>query len=483
VRLLGLIALALLLTAACGPGPNDVPPGSFDVFTIELLDLAEGDRVLPGKPLRYQVRYQGTLARDLRFTAVFLHEATGETASQSWSAPPNDTFRVNLKSSWNLEHDFLKRSGRIRVHLEASIQSTRTGSTPWQTRSQSVYVELHPSVSVQIAAPATTSPIPYATPLELQLTGQDLWGDVSLAVVDATTGEAVPELALAVPFDLDTRDVSVSWVLRARALERVGTHPLQVVATFGAAEARSALFDYLVTHTIDEVSILARRTSGTVSPPWSDPLKLPEVSELGLRIRGTQLGGHTYTVNGGAARTASGDELEVMLLVPKTSDFQSGKGVATYDFLVRSGGIERTAAVRVQRWGINHCAWYATDGREYSQSEAVNPDTEVVMKAVLWGFPDTKDYVVFKSPLARFTVWERDPGGRPDELISDSVENNDDKVKSFDGEIKAGQSEAVWKAEYVHEVDPIDFNVNAAEFDFDVQVEDQVCTSGEILVY
>lgn len=477
---LTVILIACLAVASCG---EEKPPATFEVFTIDLVDLEEGDRVTPGVPLRYDVRYQGNLARDLRFKAVFTHEPTGETDSSSWSEPPQDVFRVDFRRVKQLEHPFLKRPGRIRVQLEASITATRTGSTPWVTQSEWVFSELNPTLSLQIDSPATGAPIGYGTPFQLRLTGSDLWGDVTLHVLNEDTGGEVPNLELSVPFGQDTTEVVQSWTLRAPALEKVGTHRLKIVARYGVLEVGTEIFSYVVTHTIDEVEVVLRRPGGEVVPAAGAIHRLDAVTELGLRLRGTLLGGRPFTVNGGSTSTAPADEFDLMVRVPNTDDFASGKGQRTYDFLVSSGGIERTASVTLQRWGIDDCGWFAADGRRLEPSEAVAIGTPISMRAWLWGFPDTETVLFFKSPLAKFTVWERDPGGRPDEPITDSVQNNDDHIESSDAEIHAGFTEAVWDSIYTSEFDLFDLNVNAAEYDFDVQVEDQVCTSGEILVY
>jgi len=79
--------LVLGLLAACA---EDVPPAHYEVFTLKLVDLAEGERVVPGTSLAYRIRYVGDLARNLQFTAVLTHEASGETATVRWSESPQD---------------------------------------------------------------------------------------------------------------------------------------------------------------------------------------------------------------------------------------------------------------------------------------------------------------------------------------------------------------------------------------------------------
>lgn len=144
---------------------------------------------------------------------------------------------------------------------------------------------------------------------------------------------------------------------------------------------------------------------------------------------------------------------------------------------------EGERVVTLQRWGIESCSWRASDGRTYGESESVGLGTEAVMHARLWGFPDTTRWLFFKRPQARFTVWERDPGGRPTPEDVDTLENNDDEGESSDADVKSDETAARWTTVYEDEFDPLDLHVNAAEYYFEVSVEDQVCTSGEVLVY
>ena len=105
------------------------------------------------------------------------------------------------------------------------------------------------------------------------------------------------------------------------------------------------------------------------------------------------------------------------------------------------------------------------------------------MHAQLWGFPDTTtNWFFFKSPQAEFKIWEADPGGRPAYGEISLFENNDDEVESFDADIRSDQTEARWTTVFGDEYDPLDLHLNAAEYYFEVKVEDQVCTSGGILV-
>jgi hypothetical protein len=358
-----------------------------------------------------------------------------------------------------------------------------SGSTPWETESQSVFVELYPTLdSLEVRLP-TDQPLPYGTPIEFQVTGRDLWGDVGVTVLNVDTGANVAGLEEVLPFDGSQPSLGGSWTMRARELERVGTHHLRLVARYGDLEVESDPITFVVTHTLDEVTTLVRYGDGRLGFPTVPYPRLSEVTALGVRISGTQLAGHEVTVNGGPPVLASGDELDLMVLTPTADDFGDGNGRTTYDFVVRSGGIERNASVTLQRWGIESCAWRSNDGRFLGGSEYVARGTPVFMHALLWGFPDTTtNWFFFKSPQAEFMIWEADPGGRPARGEIDLFQNNDDEVESFDADIRNDQTEARWTTVFGDEYDPLDLHLNAAEYYFEVKVEDQVCTSDEILV-
>ncbi len=480
---LPLCLLLLGVLAACGGG-DEPPRASYEQFTLELIDLSEGERVVPGTALAYQVHYAGDLARDLRFTALFTHEPSGETASFGWSEQGQDSARIDLRRKWMLRHDFLKRSGRIRVQLQASLTATRTGSTPWVVQSESVYVELYPTLDrLEVTLPRAGEPVAYGTPVEVRVTGKDLWGEVSVEVLDVEAGTRVPELGRALPFDGSQASVAEIWPLRGRQLERVGTHPLRFVARYGELQLESEPISLQVTHTVDHVSVVVRDRAGGLGQPTVPYPRLGDVAELGIRISGTQLAGHELTINGGPPMSAPSDQLELMLVTPTSKDFADGKGREVYDFVVQSGGIERAASITVQRWGVESCAWRSSEGRPYAEDETVGRGTQAVMHAELWGFPDTTGWLIFRRPVAEFTVWERDPGGRPTPEDIDFLKNNDDEGESFDADVRSNASEARWTTLYEDEFDPLDLHMNAAEYYFEVKVEDQVCTSGEILVY
>ena len=54
---------------------------------------------------------------------------------------------------------------------------------------------------------------------------------------------------------------------------------------------------------------------------------------------------------------------------------------------------------------------------------------------------------------------------------------------SSKADVRSSETATSWTTVYEDEFDLLDLHTNAAEFYFEVQVEDQVCTSGEIHVY
>ena len=161
---------------------------------------------------------------------------------------------------WTLRHEFLERSGRIRVQLQASVTATRNGSTPWETNSQSVIVELYPTLNLEVRLP-TDQPLPWHAH-RVPGDGHGSLGDVGVTVLNVDTGANVAGLEEVLSFDGSQPSLGGSWTMRARELERVGTHHLRLVARYGDLEVKSDPIAFVVTHTIDEVTSLVRYADG-----------------------------------------------------------------------------------------------------------------------------------------------------------------------------------------------------------------------------
>lgn len=105
--------------------------------------------------------------------------------------------------------------------------------------------------------------------------------------------------------------------------------------------------------------------------------------------------------------------------------------------------------------------------------------TTVTPRAAGWGFPDTTTFLFIKSHKAHFKIRERDSGQNTTSLPQLLV-NNDDEVTTLDVDMFGSVSQTTWTARFVEEVDF--FNLNRAELYFEVRMEDELCTSGEIIV-
>ena len=60
-----LFLLLLTLLAACGGDDPSGHSAKYELFTLELVGLVEGQKVTPGTALAYRTQYVGDLARDL----------------------------------------------------------------------------------------------------------------------------------------------------------------------------------------------------------------------------------------------------------------------------------------------------------------------------------------------------------------------------------------------------------------------------------
>jgi hypothetical protein len=205
------------------------------------------------------------------------------------------------------------------------------------------------------------------------------------------------------------------------------------------------------------------------------------VRELVARARGTQLAGHSFTVNGGKPILATADEVEVVH-VPRTGDFADGKGVHEYAFSFLSGGVERSARVSLRRWDIADCGWFADDGRRYADLEEVKQGTPARMHASTWGFPDTRTTLgIFKDRVATFTIKEDDRGRHV--LLAPGA----DEVDDFEVDIRGDAADHVWVTRFEEDTAlpldgwPLVPGTNAELF-FEVRIEDETCRSSIIRV-
>jgi hypothetical protein len=203
-----------------------------------------------------------------------------------------------------------------------------------------------------------------------------------------------------------------------------------------------------------------------------DKPRLPDVKELVVRAAGTQLAGHEVTLNGGRPFVAAADEIEIVQAVA-ASDFASGKGERRYDFVFRSGGVERSTNVTLVRWGITSCGWFTLEGMPIPDGTEVKAGTVVFMRATTWGFPDTKTTLgLFKDREATFAIKESDAGRDP--LLGPG----DDDVEELQTDIRGDKAERGWAARFAEDLPaPVPLVTTHAELFFYVTIEDQKCRS------
>jgi len=270
--------------------------------------------------------------------------------------------------------------------------------------------------------------------------------------------------------------VPLTWRVQARPIERVGTHPVRLLATFGDLRRLSEPFLLTLTHTIDTITVVQRLPSGVIGPvPHEAPLHT--VPELIVRIRGTQLAGHEVSVNGATPIVAGSDEIE-LTLVPRSEDFASGKATHSYGFRVESGGIERLTGVVLRRWAISDCAWFTSDGRRLLNEEKVRLGESVYLRATTWGFPDTKTTLgIFKDRTAKFNIMEDDSGR--DEYLAGGSPDDVDELKA---DIRSDRAEKTWTTVFDEDPGVPIFDLAHAEMYFDVLIEEESCRSTIIRV-
>lgn len=472
--------LSWCVFAACGGEPYTTPPptpATYETFTITLEDgVVEGQEVRPMARLRARVVYKGDLARNLKVDVTITDVATGEAVQvPSGLLGAGDATTFNQPDSWVASHEWFKKAGRYEVVLTASILATLRGSTPWTVSAPKVVVVSSARLdSVTVSGLAVGAPTLYGTGLTVSAQGEDLWDDVALRVDNLDTSLPVPGLTGALASDAPATTLSSQWEVNSRSLEKVGVHRLQVVARFGAMEVKSEPFSIEVTHTVDQVVLRVRDANDTFL--GGEPsTRMDRVKDFVLTITGTNLAGHDVFITGGPLVTAPADSFDVVR-VPSVDDFEDGKGTHQYQYYAQSGGIVRSADVGMRRWRLESCGWYK-DGAPVSGP--VMADTTVMMRATGWGFPDTSGILVFKVNQAEFKIWERDDGQNDTNLPQPFV-NNDDEVDAWKADVVSSVSEDDWRARFDEEPDFLGFG--GAEYYFEVRIQDEKCTSGEIVV-
>lgn len=469
---------AVLLSSACGgPGTSPPPPNpaKFETFTLELEDFVEGQELAPTALVKLHAVYKGDLARSLRINVTITDPATREAATMNFlPGSPQDATSFDVHTGWQATHELFKKPGRYVVTFTASITATIRGSEPWTTAPVSVIVVASPALTGISLTPAPgATPFPYGSGMSVTVTGSGLWTDVALSAVDLDASRTLGGVGRTLAFDASQTSVTTALAVTDPSLETIGVHRVQLVATFGPLEVRSEPFSVEITHLVDSVSVLYRDLSDALHPAFNET-RFDEVKELVIRVHGVSLSGHPVTIAGETV-TATGDDLE-LTRVPKLSDFGDGKGVHDFVYWAESGGVSRRAQATLRRWKLESCGWFKADGTP--AAGAVLLGEKVSMRAAGWGFPDTSGFLVFKKDQAEFLLWERDDGQNTTNLPQPLV-NNDDEVDWFKVDVLDSIAVQPWTTVFTEEVELLGIRMDA-EYYFEVTLQDETCTSGQL---
>jgi len=468
--------LIVVLLGGCG-GVGSTPLASYETFTLSLENATEGQELHPLDEVKVHVVYKGDLARNLRLSATITDLATGGVVTETFASETKDAAAFDLHSTWKANHSTFRSKGRYEVTFTATIVATVRGSEPWATDPAKVVVLSAPQLdSVVVTGLSVGAPTPYATPLRVTVAGKELWGPVRVSLVDLDRARSVPEFGATLPFEGTTTGRVHGWNGVAMSMERVGVIQLQVVAEYGDAVVRSEPFSMEITHMVDSVGVQYRDQSDVLHPATSTEVRFDDIKAVVVSVKGTNLVGHLVRLNNDAPFIATADDFQIVV-VPSLDAFPAGLGTHHFSYNVSSGGSARGLGLDVRRWKLESCGWAMADGSPLSNP--VPPGTRVVMRASGWGFPDTSGILLFKKNQADFTLWERDDGqntsGHPEPYV-----NNDDQVDTFKVDVRNSVAEEKWTTVFDEEV-PV-LGLSHAEYYFEVTLQDQTCTSGELTV-
>lgn len=469
---------AVLLASACGgPGTTTPPPNpaKFETFTLELEDFVEGQELAPTALVKVHAVYKGDLARSLRINVAITDPATNETATKNFlPGPTQDATSFNVHTGWQAVHELFKKPGRYVVTLTASITATIRDSEPWTTAPVSVLVVASPALTGITLTPAPgATPFPYGSGMSVTVTGSGLWTDVDLSIVDLDQGRTLSGVGRTLAFDASQTSLTTALEVRHPSLETIGVHRVQLVATFGTLEVRSEPFSVEITHMVESVSVMYRDLSDMLHPA-SNETRFDLVKEFVVHVRGINLAGNTVFIDGESVM-ATGDDLEVTR-VPRLSDFGDGKGVHDFVYWAESGGVARRAQATLRRWKLESCGWFKADGTPAGGTVPLGE--KVSMRASGWGFPDTSGILIFKKDQAEFLLWERDDG-QNDTNLPQPLINNDDEVDWFKVDVANSVADQPWTTVFTEEVELLGIRMYA-EYYFEVTLQDETCTSGQL---
>lgn len=467
------------LASACGvPGGPPQPSGAtYETFTLALEGATEGQELRPTEQVKLHVVYQGALARNLEVAVTITDVATGEVATERLVVTgESKAFDAHLV--WTAQNRVFRKAGRFQVSFAASIVATLTGSTPWTTSPVGVVVSASPRIDSVVLSPLTVgAPTPYGTRLTITATGQELWGDVTFTMEDLGEHRAVNEFTRVEPGDGGTTTRVSVWSGAAYSVERVGVIPLQVTATFGQVSAKSEPFSVEIDHLVQAVSLSYRDADGVKHRPGANVTRLDTVKDIVLEVQGINLAGQLVRVNREAPFLAAADAFEIAVRPPEASAFPAGLGTHRFTYNVDTGGTVRGDHIDLRRWKLESCGWEMANGNPLPNPVPLG--AQVVMRATGWGFPDTSGLLLFKKDQAEFLLWERDDGqnlsGTPKPFI-----NNDDEVDWWKVDVMGSVAQKPWTTVFDEDFTVLGFG--HAEYYFEVTLQDEKCTSGEISV-
>ena len=224
-----LLWVVLLASACGGPGTSTTPPptpATFETFTLELENYAEGQELAPTALVKVHAVYKGDLARSLRINVSITDPATNETATKNFlSGPTQDATSFDVHTGWRAEHDLFKRPGRFVVTITASITATLRGSEPWTTAPVSVVIGAAPALQgISIEPAPGTTPMPYGAGMQVTVSGTGLWADVALSVVDLDRNRTISGIGRSLAFDASQTSVTTPLAVKDSSLETIGVH-------------------------------------------------------------------------------------------------------------------------------------------------------------------------------------------------------------------------------------------------------------------
>ncbi len=442
--------------------PDSAKKASYDEFSVTIKSQDANNMIHAGEKICFDIFYVGDPVRKLWVELVLENAEDASITRDKFYSESVSTFRIQFGRCRAFDEEILKTTGQYKVYLVAHLSPTLRCNPEWTVESPKVDISLSPTLSeLKVLSPSES--VAYGDTLALELEASGIWEGIQLNLEDMSGNPIVANDTI-IDYELGQERAQIDWRIFSEALERIGTHTIRILATYGEVELRSDPIDISVSHTIDELRVYAVSDTGGssyISPTDSNDIQMSNYSGLDMSVFGTQLKGKSISLNGASPIVAASDT--VLFSLPfQQSDFENDIGFRVYDITAHSGGQILSQSVRAQRWGITSCQWLDSNRTPLASKAPMADGSQVYIRAYTWGFSE--------NTAVKAAIWEDDSGR------SIFFGRGDDHITDLSGSVSADSVLIPWTVKWDQEF------LFASEVYFELTIKDQTLGSSGIKV-